>query len=73
MQSIFVVVDKHRGGDVHGIHQRKSILDAGFTQTFLDGRSYVQKGPAPFHFKPQFLAVTLHDSIVRRAGLTAHV
>jgi hypothetical protein len=36
MQAGFVVVDKHRGGDVHGVHQHDAFLHAGFGDEPLD-------------------------------------
>lgn len=36
MQARFIVVDEHRGGDVHGVDQTKSFLDARFSNDLFD-------------------------------------
>jgi hypothetical protein len=60
MQPGFIVVDKDRRGDVHGIHQAKSFADATFGQTLLDLGRYVGHGTPPWQFVPEFFSVHLH-------------
>ena len=46
VQAPLVVVDEHRRGDVHRVHQHQAFLDAALGQAVLDLRRDVHETPA---------------------------
>ena len=56
MESRLIVVDEHRGGDVHGVNQAKAFGHAAPLNEFLDLRCDVDE-PAPIrHFEPKMFS-----------------
>ena len=53
-QSAFGIVDKNRGGDVHGVDQAKTFLDAAFAHAFFHFAGKIDKS---------FFIGTLNDNI----------
>jgi len=51
-QTVFVVVDKNAGGDVHGVHQAKTFLHAAFCDQRLDRGGDIHESAAVGDFKP---------------------
>lgn len=60
VQPAFVVVDEDGCGDVHGVDQRKTLLNAALLQRGLDLRGDVEKRPPTRRFEPKLLPVRLH-------------
>jgi hypothetical protein len=60
MQPAFIVVDEHRGGDVHGVDQNQAFAHAALPQAFLHLRGDIDQ-PAPGgDVEPEFFAVGFH-------------
>jgi hypothetical protein len=57
MQARLIVVDKHTGRNMHGIHEYQSLADAALLQASVDLAGNVHKTPPRGYFKPEFLAV----------------
>jgi hypothetical protein len=49
MEARFIVINKHRGGDVHGVDETKAFLHAAPMNQFLDLRRDVDE-PAPIRY-----------------------
>ena len=67
VQPALIVVDEHRGGDVHGIDQRQSFPDAARPQGFLHLGRDVEEAHPFGHFENQFPAITFHVGSPRPA------
>jgi len=65
MQTGFIIVDKHRGGNVHGIDQHQPFPNAAFGKTFLHVGCNVNKRPPGGDFKPEFFSVAFHNLLPR--------
>lgn len=63
MQAAFVVVDEHRGGDVHGIDEAKAFLHAALFDEMFDRFGDVEKTAAIGNFKPKLFGKRFHLSI----------
>ena len=60
MQTAFVVIDEHGGGDVHGVDQTKPFLNSTFMQRFLHLAGDVDKSAAGWDVEPEFFAIGFH-------------
>src|SRR5262245_52697584 len=68
MEAGFVVVDKHRRGDVHGVDEHKSFFYAALAKAVLHLRRDVDEGyPCP-RIKPDFFAIAFHESAPSLSG-----
>ena len=62
MESGFIVINKHRGGDVHGVDETKAFGHAAPVNKFLDLRRDVDE-PAPArHLKPKMFSKRFQSS-----------
>ncbi len=68
MEADFVVVDKHAGGDVHGINQDDAFGDSAFFDGSNDIGSDVDKFPAQVGFNPDFIAICFHKFLLFYIG-----
>jgi hypothetical protein len=62
MQSSFIIVDKHRCRDVHGIDEAEAFLDFAFTERELYFGCDVDECTACGDVKPQLLAIASHEA-----------
>jgi len=53
MQTGFIVVDEHRSGDVHCVHQAKALCNAAALDEFVDRRRDVDEAAPRRHFEPE--------------------
>jgi hypothetical protein len=60
MQPGFVVVDKDRRRDVHGIYQDQPLPDLALFQAFFHLGCNVDKGPPSRNVEPEFFSIALH-------------
>src|SRR5690606_5822585 len=60
VQPALVVVDEHRGGDVHGVDQAEPLPDAARRQRLFDQRRDVHERASSRDVEPQLLAPALH-------------
>ncbi len=56
MKPGFIIIDKDRRGDVHGIAQQKSLADTAFLQTLPDLCGNVDKAPPTGNIERQLLS-----------------
>jgi hypothetical protein len=56
----FIVIDEHRGGDVHGIDQHKALFYATLSQGLFHLRGDIDEGDAIRQVEPEFLAKRFH-------------
>ena len=61
MESPFIVIDEDRGGDVHRIDKRETLLNTTFMETAIDVLGDVDKTHAFGGLKPKFFAEAFHD------------
>ena len=62
MQTGFVIVDKYRGRDVHGVDQHQALFNTAFVQALVYFGGDIDESPSGGHFKPQLFAVAFHFS-----------
>src|SRR5215831_14074880 len=62
METGFVVVDKHRRGDMHGIDKHKSFFYAALAKAVLHLRRDVDEAYPCRRVKPDFFAIAFHGS-----------
>src|SRR5206468_8253513 len=60
VKSRLIVVNKHGGGNVHGVNQNQALPNAAFCEASLNFRSNVYKTSPCRKVKPEFLAIGLH-------------
>jgi hypothetical protein len=67
MQAGFVVIDKHRGGYVHGVNEHKSLFYAALTKAILHLRRDVDESNPRRRIKPKLFAIAFHgfSSLIR--------
>ena len=51
-EASFIIIEVHRGGDVHGIHRAQALLDATFAQGLFYLWRDVDKGTTPRDVEP---------------------
>src|SRR5215813_14147920 len=68
METGFVVVDKHRRGDVHGIDEHKSFFYAALAKTVLHLRRDINESYPYRRIKPDFFAIAFHGSAPSLSG-----
>jgi hypothetical protein len=61
VETRFVIINKHRGRDVHGIDQDEAFLDAALPQTFVDFRGNIDQGPSGWDLEEQLFTIAFHD------------
>src|SRR5262249_1278133 len=67
MQPGLIVVDEHRGGDVHRVNQTKTFNPAALTNKFLDFRCDVNESASTRYLKPKMFSERFHiDEVDRR-------
>lgn len=59
MQAGLVVVDEHRGGDVHGVNQTQALGHAASMNEVLDLRCDVNESTPIWYFKPKMFSERL--------------
>src|SRR5215510_6897643 len=70
MKAGFVVVDKHRRGDVHGIDEHKSFFYPTLAKAVLHLRRDVDEGYPCRRVEPKLFAVVFHRSAPSLSGST---
>ena len=61
MEPGFIVVDEHRGGDVHGVDQAKAFGHAALVNEFLDLRCNVDEPASIRDFEPKMFSERFHS------------
>ena len=56
MKPRLIVVDEHRGGDVHGVDQTKAFQHAASVNEFLDLRRNIDEPASIWNFKPKMFS-----------------
>lgn len=56
MKPRFIVVDEYRSGDVHGVHQTKTLYHAALVNKFLNLRRDVDEPASIRYFKPKMFS-----------------
>ena len=59
VQAAFVVVDEHRGGDMHGIDEAKPLLDSALFHQVLNGGGDVDEASPFGDFEPKLFRKTI--------------
>ena len=57
VQTRFIVIDKHRCGDMHGVAQQQALTDPALSKAFLHLRGDVAKLPTRRDIKPEFFTI----------------
>ena len=60
MESGFIVINKHRGGDVHGVDETKALGHFALVNKFLDLRRDVDEAAPARHLKPKMFSERFH-------------
>src|SRR5215813_1125886 len=68
MEAGFVVVDKHRRGDVHGVDEHKSFFYAALAKAVLHLRRDVDEAYPCRRVEPDFFAIAFHGSAPSLSG-----
>src|SRR5215471_6376204 len=68
MKAGFVVIDKYRRGNVHGIDEHKSFFYAALAKAILHLRGDVDEGYPCRRIKPDFFAIAFHGSAPSLSG-----
>ncbi|VTR70089.1 hypothetical protein DESC_780278 [Desulfosarcina cetonica] len=63
VQAGFIVIDEHRGGDVHRVDQHQALFDAAFVDALLNVGCDVDERPAGGDLEPEFFAVAFHRKL----------
>src|SRR5262245_62365495 len=66
MKAGFIIVDKDRCGDVHGIDKHKSFFYAALAKAVLHLRRDVDEGYPCRGSEPKFFAIAFHDTAPKR-------
>ena len=53
MKARFVVINEHRGGDVHGVDKAKAFSHATVMDEFFDLRRDIDEAASTRHFEPK--------------------
>jgi len=61
MKPQLIVVDEHRGGDVHGVDQTKTFGHAAPVNEFLDLRCDVDEPASIRYFEPKMFSERFHS------------
>ena len=64
MESGFIVINKHGGGDVHGVDETKAVGHAAPVNELLDLRRDVEEAAPAGHLKPKMFSERFHSSPV---------
>jgi len=62
MESRFIVINKHRGGDVHGVDETKAFGHAALVNELCDRRRDVDKSASARHLKPKMFSERFQSS-----------
>jgi hypothetical protein len=62
MQTWLVVVNKDRGGNMHGVAEQEPPPDATFSQAGLHLLGDIDHPPPGWYLKPQFLMIAFHNA-----------
>ena len=60
MESRLIVVDEHRGGDVHGVDQTKAFSHAASVNELLNLRCDVNESASIRYFEPKMFSERFH-------------
>jgi hypothetical protein len=60
VQAGLIVIYEDRRGDVHGVDEAKTLLDAAFLDEALDGAGDVDEAAAVWDFEPEVLGEGFH-------------
>jgi hypothetical protein len=60
MKTRFVVVDEHRGSDMHGVDQTKAFGHAASVNEFLNLRGDVDEPASTRYFEPKMFSERFH-------------
>ena len=66
MEPWLVIIDEHRGGDMHGVDQTKPLNYAAAMNEFLDLRCDVDEPASIRHFEPEMFSERFHIRAIDR-------
>jgi len=70
VQAGFIIIDKNRGGYVHGVNQARTIMNATFAHAILQLMCYVNEAATIGEIVPKFLTVGFHVILSMSLGET---
>ena len=71
MESLFIVIDEYRSGDVHGVDQTKALHYAASVNKFLDLRRDIDEPASIRNFKPKMFSERFHRVIISTNSCSA--
>jgi hypothetical protein len=60
MEAGFIIINKDRGRNMHGIDKNKPFFDFTILQTLIDLGGDIDEGPSCGDIKCEFFAIALH-------------